>query len=82
MIVYIFLFLFFAIPTAFLVGFGISLYRYLSAKRRNKQTPGTFSPEEIKKRSTVVIVLAVTLGVLLAVVIGFIVLIYMAIAFM
>ena len=73
---------FFAMPILLIVLFGISLYRYLSAKKQNKAAPGTFSVDEIKKRKIVLIVLSVMAGVLTAIVIGFIALIFMAVAFM
>ncbi len=74
--------LFFAIPLLFIVLFGISLFRYLSAKRQNKVTPGKFSDKEIKTRGIVLIVLSVILGIFVAVVLGFIGLMYMAVAYM
>lgn len=73
---------FFAIPLLLIVLFGISLYRYLTAKRQNKEAPGTFSDAEMKKRKTILLVLAVIAGVLAAIVIGFIALLFMAVAFM
>ncbi|MBR7161495.1 MAG: hypothetical protein IKD07_03680 [Clostridia bacterium] len=74
--------LFFAIPIGTLFFFGISLYRYLSARKANKKNPGTVSEEEIKKRKLLLIVACVIAGVLVAVVIGFIALLFMAIAYM
>ena len=74
--------LFFAIPTIFLVLFGLSLYRYLSAKKANKKVPGTFSDEEMKKRKLFLIALSIVAGVLAVVVIGFLALLFMAVAFM
>lgn len=74
--------LFFAIPIALIALYGVSLYRYRSAKNQNKTAPGTFSDSEIKKRKTVLTVLSVMTGILVAVVIGFIALMYMAVAFM
>ena len=74
--------LFFAIPAILLALFGISVYRYVSAKKQNEAVPGTFTEEEIKKRKTMLIVLSVIAGVLATVVIGFVILLYMAIAFM
>jgi len=73
---------FFAIPIILIVLFGISLYRYVSAKKQNKVTPGTFSDVEIKKRKIMLIVLSVIAGVLAVIVIGFIALMFMAVAFM
>lgn len=81
-VAFLFVLLFFGIPSALIVLFGVSLYRYLSAKRKNRQVPGTFSPEEIKRRKTVLVVLSVMTGILLVVVIAFTVLLSMAIAYM
>lgn len=74
--------LFLVTPLVLIVFWGISLYRYLSAKKKNKQVPGTFLPEEIKNRKMIFIVLSVISAIFLAVVIGFIVLLFMAVAFM
>lgn len=74
--------LFFSIPIILIALFGISVYRYVSAKKQNKAAPGTFSDDEIKKRKIMLIVLSVITAVLAAVVIGFIVLLFMAVAFM
>ncbi len=74
--------LFFGIPAILIALFGISVYRYVSAVKQNKEIPGTFSPEEIKKRRIALIVFSVAAGVLAAVVIGFVWLLFMAVAFM
>lgn len=74
--------LFFGIPTALLVLFGISLYRYLFAKKQNKKVPGTVSEEEMKSRKTMLIVLSVMVGVFIVIVVGFMALLFMAVAFM
>lgn len=74
--------LFFGIPAILLALFGISLYRYVSAKKQNKAAPGTFSDEEIKKRKIMLIVLSVIVGILVVVVIGFLALLFMAVAYM
>lgn len=74
--------LFFAIPLLFIVLFGISLFRYISAKRQNKATPGKFSDKEINTRGIILIVLSVILGIFVAVVLGFVGLMYMAVAYM
>ena len=76
-----FIFLFFAIPTISVVAFGVSLYRYLSAKK-NKLSPGTLSAEDMTKRKTSLIVFAIITGILVAMVVGIIVLLFTAIAFM
>ena len=74
--------LFFGIPAVLFVLFGVSLYRYKTAKEENKQNPGTYSPEEMKKRKMMLIIALVIAGILVAVVIGFIALMFMAVAFM
>ena len=74
--------LFFSIPIILIALFGISVYRYVSAKKQNKVAPGTFSDDEIKKRKIMLIVLSVITAVLAAIVIGFIALMFMAVAFM
>ena len=80
--VFIYDILFSVIPVGVLAFFIVSLFRYLSAKRQNKQAPDTFSPEDIRRRLILLIVSAVILGVMVAVVIGFIALLFMAVAFM
>ena len=74
--------LFFAIPIAVLALFGISLFRFLSAKSQNKNTPGSVSADELKKRGTFLAITFAVAAVLLLVVIGFIALLFMAVAFM
>ena len=77
---WIYNYLFPSIPTILIVLLGISIYRYCSAKMKNKKVPDTFSPEEIKKRKITTIVLSMIVGVMLAVVIGFFALLFMAVA--
>ena len=72
----------FGTPIVFTVFFGISLRRYLYAKQQNKKSSETFSDLEIKKRKIQMIVLAVIAGVLDTILIGFIGLMFLAIAFM
>ena len=74
--------LFFGIPIILIILFGISLYRYLSAKKQNKEMPGSFSDSEIKKRKVMLIILSAIAGVLSVIVIGFIGLLFMAVAYM
>ena len=58
--------LFFAIPAILIVLFVFSLYSYISAKKQNKNSPGAFSPEEIRKRLIFLIVAAVLAGLAVA----------------
>lgn len=75
-------FLFFMIPSVLLVLFGISLSSFVSAKKQNKYAPGTFSDAEIKKRKIILIVLSVVTGVVVSIVIGCVVLMFVAVAYM
>lgn len=74
--------LFFTIPVIFIVLFGIDFYYYVSAKDQNEKNPGTFTDDEIKKRKIILIVLAVVAGVSAVVMVGFMALSYLAVAFM
>lgn len=74
--------LFFGIPALLVILTGVSIYRFVSAKKKNRQAPGTFSEEEIRKRKIAMIVLSVITGVLAVIVIGLIVLLFMAVAYM
>ena len=74
--------LFFAVPVGILVFFVISLCRYLSARKQERELPGSVEAQDLKNRKAMLIVSAVMAGVLLAVTIGLIVLLYMAVAFM
>lgn len=74
--------LFFGIPIILIGLFGLSLYRYLSAKKQNRITPGLYSEKEITRRKIMMIALAVVAGVIAVVVAGFLALLFMAVAFM
>lgn len=74
--------LYFGIPAAALVFFAVSLALYLSARRKNKRTPGSVDPAVLRGRRLMLIVSAVIAGAFAAVVIAFAVLLFMAVAFM
>lgn len=73
---------FYGIPLAAILFFAISLYCYCKAKKTNKMQPGTFTEEELKIRKVLLIVSSVIMGILVVVVIAFIALLSMAVAFM
>ena len=75
----IFLF-FYATPITLIILLGVSIYRYVSAKKRNKAAPGTFSDEVIKERKFILIGLSILTGVFAAVVVGCMVLLISAVA--
>lgn len=74
--------LFFGLPLALLLFFGYSLFLFIDAKRKNKAAPGSVSDSDVKKRKIMLIVASAICGVLLAVVIGFIIMMFMAVAYM
>lgn len=76
------LILFYAIPIGSIVFFIQSLINYISARKKYRYETGSISKEELDKRKILLIVSSVIMGVLAAVVIGFAVLLFMAIAYM
>lgn len=74
--------LFFGLPAAAIVFFVTSLCKFLSLRKRERQEPGSVAPEEMKKRKTMLILASCVAATLVAVVVGFVILIYMAIAYM
>ena len=74
--------LFYVIPVALLVFFGVSLYRYLSARSQNKAVPGTVSEGAMKTRLTLLIVSGVLAGVVLVGAAGLVLLLFSALAYM
>ena len=82
MLSYIVSVLYYLIPVSALTFFAGSLIAFLAAKRKNKQTPGAYSPEQMLTRKICLIISSVILGILVLVVVGFIVLLMTAVAFM
>lgn len=74
--------LFYGIPLAAIVFFIVSLVLYCSARRQVKRQPGSISSRKLKTYKTMLIVSSVIAGVLAAVVIGCVGLMFMAVAFM
>ena len=74
--------LFFGLPVAAVIFFGISLSLYLSDRRKNKQTPGSVAPATLHKHRLMLTVSSIIAGSFAAVVIAFAVLLFTAVAFM
>lgn len=74
--------MFFGVPAVLLIFLGVSIFRYVTAKRKNAKAPDTYSSREMKARETLLIVSAVLTGFFLAILIGLIMLLTMAIAHM
>lgn len=74
--------MFFAVPIGTIIFFVVSLVLFLTARSENKHNPGAFSVQQIQTRKILLIVSSVITGVVLAVAIGLIALLYMALAYM
>lgn len=75
-------YIFLGIPIATILVFLFSLCSFIYAKWKNKKEPNSFSEEKIKKLKLLLIVSSVVLGVLVLVVVGFIILLSMSVAYM
>ena len=82
MLSYLISILYYLIPAAAITFFVGSLISYFIAKNKNKQVPGTYSEEQMKTRKICLIASSVIAGLLLIVVLAFIGLLMMAVAFM
>ena len=82
MLSYLISILYYLIPAAAITFFVGSLISYFKAKNKNKQVPGTYSAEQMKTRKICLIASSVIAGLLLIVVLAFIGLLMMAVAFM
>ena len=82
MLSYIISALYYIIPAAALLFFIVSLVRYREANHKNKIAPGTYSPEQIRSRKICLIISSVIAGMMAAVVLAFMGLLMMAVAFM
>ena len=69
--------LFFAIPTAVLAAFVISLIRFVRAKKKNKEKPESFDVVQLRSRKIWLIVTAVLAGALVMAVVFFVVFVVM-----
>ncbi len=73
---------FYALPIAVVILFFISLTLYLSAKRKNKKRPGSVSEAKMKALTVFFIFSSTLAGVLLALTLSYIGLLFMVIGFM
>ncbi len=78
----LFMALIYLIPLSAIVFFIVSLCCYISAKKRYNTDPNDFNSQKKQTTKTLLIVSSIIMGVLLAVVIGFMALMYMAVAYM
>lgn len=74
--------LLYLIPLVAIVFFIVSLCNYVAAKKAYKAEPNELNAHKKQTTKTLLIVSSIIMGVLLAVIIGFIALMYMAVAYM
>lgn len=82
MLSYIISALYYIIPIAAVLLFGIALFRFCYAKHKNKRTPGTYTEAQMKNRKIFLIIASVIAGAMALVVLAFMGLLLMAVAFM
>lgn len=75
-------FIAYSIPIGIIVWFIISLILFISAKRQSKANPDTFPKSSLITPMVMLIVSSVLLGLMVLVVVGFIALLSMALAYM
>ena len=74
--------LYFGLPAVSVLWFGISLYRYSIAKHRMKHGKQQYSDQDMKRRKLWLVISAILFGIIALIVLSFIVLLMMAVAFM
>ncbi len=75
-------FLLYGIPLFVTVFWIVSLVLYVGARRKVKRSPGAVPKEILDKRKLLLVISSVLAGVLLVIVLGFVGLLYMAVAYM
>ncbi len=79
---YLIQYIFYLFPLLTLVFFIVSLISFLIATRKNKRVPGSVSDERIKLLRALLTVSSIMAGVLLSIVVGFAIVLGMAVAYM
>jgi hypothetical protein len=70
------------IPTGALVGFFVSLFMYLYAKRKNKRVPGSYSERQMRNKGYILGVFSVIAGAMVVAILALVILLYTAVAYM
>ncbi len=79
---YLFSILFYMIPLLFFAFFIVSLVMYVGTVKKNKRCPDSTLQSKINTWKVLLIVSSVLAGIMLAIVVAVIVLMYMVIAYM
>ena len=65
-----------------IIAFISSLILYCQAKSANKKVPGTYNEMQVKTRRNILIASSVVAGIILSVILGFMILLMSAVAYM
>lgn len=65
-----------------IIAFIASLILYCQAKSANKKVPGTYNEMQVKTRRNILIASSVVAGIILSVILGFMILLMSAVAYM
>ena len=79
---YLLQFVTYALPVAAVVLFAVSLVRYIRARRANRRAPDTYDKGQMTSRLVWLIVTGVIMGIMVTVIFGFMLLLFLAVAFL
>ena len=79
---YLLQFVTYALPVAAVVLFAVSLVRYIRARRANRRASDTYDKGQMTSRLVWLIVTAMIMGIMVTVILGFMLLLFLAVAFM
>ena len=82
MMYYLIQFLTYALPAVAVVLFAISLVRYIRARRANRRVPDTYNKWQMTSRLVWLIVTGAITGTMVLMIVGFVLLLMTAVAFM
>ena len=82
MMYYLIQFLTYALPVTAVVLFVISLVRYIRARRANRRAPDTYNKWQMTSRLVWLIVTGAITGTMVLMIVGFVLLLMTAVAFM
>ncbi len=74
--------LFYLIPIGSVAFFIVSLVAFCTSKNANKRSPGSYTEKQLKTRKILLIISSIIMGVMVAVVVGLMALLFIGIAYM
>lgn len=74
--------LFYGVPALLVLLWVVCLWRYLRAKKMEKDQPGSVSPSDLDTKRTLMIIMSVVVGALALIALGLFALLSLAVAYM